>query len=306
TLNNIARWNGLAWVCLGSGINGTVTSLCVYKDKLYAGGTFTSAGGVSVNNIACWDGSTWANVGGGVSYTGGITVSTILVYNNDLYVGGTFQLVNGDPIDNIAKWNDTAWSDVGGGMRYTGAITVSTITFHEVDKKLYVEGKYQMTSNNAIRYQIQSWDATNWQLIDGETSNPIHAISDVEKTLFVGGAFRGIGSDSTINYLAAYVPRGGRMHNQLTEAQAPEQHMFELYPNPVTDNLYMKLIPTDEMNEDEFTFTLTDILGKVAAQVTLKGSDLKFVRNDIPAGIYHYDIANVSKSTIQKGKVVFR
>lgn len=305
TLNNIAKWNGSAWVALGSGINGTVSSLCVYNGKLYAGGTFTNAGGVSVNNIASWNGSTWSDVDGGVAYTGGITVSTMTVYNDELYIGGTFQLVSGDSIDNIARWNDTAWSSLGNGMRYTGAITVSTLTFHEVDKFLIVSGKYQMTNDNSIVYQLQSWDATNWELLDAETDDPVYSVADVNEELFVGGAFKGIGGDQ-VNYLGAWLCSGGRMYNMLTQEQQPEQQMCELYPNPVADNLYMKLIDKDEMSQDEFTFTLTDLLGRIVSSVTIKGSDLRFQRIGIPAGIYYYDLMNVNKNTIQKGKVVFR
>lgn len=306
TLNNIAKWNGSNWVALGSGINGTVSSLCVYKNKLYAGGTFTNAGGVSVNNIACWNGSNWNDVDGGVSYTGGITVSTMQVYNDLLYVGGTFQLVSGDSIDNIARWNDTVWSDVGGGMRYTGGITVSTLTFREVNKRLIVSGKYMMLNDSSIVYHLQSWNETNWEIIDSETSEPVYAIEDITSSIFVGGAFRGISTEPGVNYLAARVHCPGRMYSQLTQSQQQERRMFSLYPNPVTDNLFMKLRDEDEMSEDVFTFSLTDILGREISSVIIMGDDLKFQRIGIPAGIYYYSLTNNNKKLIQRGRVVFK
>jgi hypothetical protein len=65
--NSIAKWNGASWTALGSGVSGVSASvfnaLTVYDDgggpALYAGGTFTSAGGVPATYIAKWDGSSW-------------------------------------------------------------------------------------------------------------------------------------------------------------------------------------------------------------------------------------------------------
>ncbi|MDD3887383.1 MAG: chitobiase/beta-hexosaminidase C-terminal domain-containing protein [Patescibacteria group bacterium] len=60
TAYNIAKWNGSSWSPAGSGMTGTeglppvVFSLAVYNDELYAGGTFITAGDVSVNYIASW------------------------------------------------------------------------------------------------------------------------------------------------------------------------------------------------------------------------------------------------------------
>ena len=57
--NNIAKWNpGVpgAWFPLGSGMNADLRALGVFDDgtgpALYAGGYFTTAGGVSANRIA--------------------------------------------------------------------------------------------------------------------------------------------------------------------------------------------------------------------------------------------------------------
>src|SRR5262249_10270720 len=72
TTNFIAKWNGANWSAVGSGIGGTsvlpsVYALTVFNDgsgpALYAGGTFTSAGGVPINRVAKWDGTSWSAVG---------------------------------------------------------------------------------------------------------------------------------------------------------------------------------------------------------------------------------------------------
>jgi len=52
-------------------MNGQVSALTVFDDgsgpALYAGGAFTTAGGVVVNGIAKWNGSSWSQLGSGMS-----------------------------------------------------------------------------------------------------------------------------------------------------------------------------------------------------------------------------------------------
>jgi hypothetical protein len=69
--DGILRWNGSAWLQVGGGVSGgsgiypPVWALAVFDDDgpgphlpgLYAGGDFTTAGGVSASRIAKWDGT---------------------------------------------------------------------------------------------------------------------------------------------------------------------------------------------------------------------------------------------------------
>jgi hypothetical protein len=69
--HGIAKWNGSSWSALGSGVMvfPTVSALAVFDDgggpALYAGGSFTNAGGVRANHIAKWNGSSWSALGSG-------------------------------------------------------------------------------------------------------------------------------------------------------------------------------------------------------------------------------------------------
>jgi hypothetical protein len=73
--NNIAMWDGSAWHPLGTGVEEAVWALAAFDEDgpgpnppvLFAGGYFTTAGGVVVNNIARWDGANWSSVGGGAA-----------------------------------------------------------------------------------------------------------------------------------------------------------------------------------------------------------------------------------------------
>ena len=52
----------------GSGMNNTVYALAVdASGNLYAGGNFTTAGGVTANYIAKWNGTSWSALGSGMN-----------------------------------------------------------------------------------------------------------------------------------------------------------------------------------------------------------------------------------------------
>ena len=72
--NSIAKWDGSAWLALGSGMNSAVSALAMSGSTLYAGGSFTTAGGNSASGIASWYGSMWSALGGGV---GGIYLNPL-------------------------------------------------------------------------------------------------------------------------------------------------------------------------------------------------------------------------------------
>ena len=96
------------------GDNGQVNALAVSGSDLYAGGEFTTAGGVSANNIAKWNGSAWSALGTGMN--GVSTVNALAVIGGDLYAGGYFTTAGGVRANNIAKWNGSVWSALGSGI----------------------------------------------------------------------------------------------------------------------------------------------------------------------------------------------
>src|SRR5258707_705087 len=67
-----AKWDGSSWTALGSGMNNIVTALAVSGSNVYAGGAFTTAGGVPASRIAKWNGTSWSALNSGVSGTGGL------------------------------------------------------------------------------------------------------------------------------------------------------------------------------------------------------------------------------------------
>lgn len=105
-VNGIARWDGTNWHALGSGVGGQspngVSALAFAKDgSLFAGGCFTTAGGLPANYIARWNGSVWAPVGSG---TDGAVSALVIAADGSLYAGGSFTFAGGVPSGGIARW----------------------------------------------------------------------------------------------------------------------------------------------------------------------------------------------------------
>jgi len=111
--NRIAKWNGSSWSALGSGMNNnSVRALATFDDgsgggpALYAGGVFTTAGGVTATFIAKWNGSSWSALGSGMNNT----VQALATFDDGsgggpaLYAGGEFTTAGGVVANLIAKW----------------------------------------------------------------------------------------------------------------------------------------------------------------------------------------------------------
>ena len=113
----VAEWNGSAWSVLGSGMNAPVSALAVSGTNVFAGGSFTMAGGTSANYIARWNGSAWSALGSGMNGR----VSALAVSDGTLYVWGNFTMAGGVPAGNIAQWNGSAWSAQGSGLSGDGS-----------------------------------------------------------------------------------------------------------------------------------------------------------------------------------------
>ena len=91
-----------------SGVNGYVHAMLVFDDgtgeALYAGGNFTTAGGVAANRIARWDGSAWSPLGLGTNGR----IHALAAFDDGsgpgLYMGGTFTTAGGVALGRMARW----------------------------------------------------------------------------------------------------------------------------------------------------------------------------------------------------------
>ncbi len=172
-----------------AGLNGDVRALYVSGDHLYAGGDFTTAGGVTVNHIARWDGTSWSPLGDGLSEGGGL-VSAIVKMGDDLYAGGQFNKAGGVDARYIARWDGTSWSAVGSGSfnDYVYALSV-------IDGNLFAGGGFTNVGAVDVNY-IAKWDGNNWSALGTGVGGPVIAQAVMGNDLYAAGYFETAGGTS--------------------------------------------------------------------------------------------------------------
>lgn len=132
-VNNVARWDGARWQSLGGGLSGAgpwnpndypfseVRALLVDGTNLYAGGSFTNAGGTAARNVARWDGSQWSALGDGIPGWGRcITVgpgcihpvTSLALVKGKLFAGGGFSTPFDYTHGFLALWDGSTWTNV--------------------------------------------------------------------------------------------------------------------------------------------------------------------------------------------------
>jgi len=208
-VQGIARWDGSAWESLegplGIGIEGTIQSMAVYDAgdgaKLYVGGLFDRAGGISVANIVSWDGQQFARLGSGFGAGVDNRVLAMEVYEEPdgarLFVGGFFDSAMGIPAEGIARWDGENWSTVGS---IVGDYRVSALEVYDdgVGAQLYAAGG-DLDTGAAQIDGLARWDGTQWTAVgdlefEGGVPDVLHAQqSGDQRSLFVGGGFDSIG-----------------------------------------------------------------------------------------------------------------
>lgn len=180
---------------LGTGLQGDggVNALAIQNDKLYAGGTFTTAGSDStVQYLAVWDGTSWTRVGGGINGA----VNAIVAADSSIYVGGTFTLAGGVTVRNLARWDGTQWSDVGGGV--DGPVSRLLAT----DDGIYVAGNFQQAGAQTVG-DIALWNGTQWSDLSGGMNGAVGALALYANQIAAGGDFTMAGG-TAVGHLAGW------------------------------------------------------------------------------------------------------
>lgn len=189
--NKIAKWDGLNWSAVGTGISNaagmSVNDLYVYNGELYVGGFFNTAGGISANNIAKWNGVNWSSLSVGLASSNGSGVKCFADFNCELMIGGYISGTKGTTVNRVAEFNGYNWSSLGGGA---GFIALSLAKWNN---DIYVGGFYS-TIGNISTHNIAKWNGTTYSDLDGGTDGNVTAMAVYNGELYVGGAFQNAGS----------------------------------------------------------------------------------------------------------------
>lgn len=195
--SKIARWNGVQWSALGSGISGVgaaVHAMTEFDDGdgkvLFVGGEFTGAGGLPNARIAQWDGFAWSDVGGGVDGT----VFALTVFDDGfgdaLYAGGAFSEAGGVEAMHVARWDGMAWSPLGVGLN--GTVHALGEFDDGQGEALYAGGEFTASGTTEI-FHIARWNGAAWLPLADGLNGPVFALTVFNgggaTRLYAGGSF---------------------------------------------------------------------------------------------------------------------
>ena len=171
-VNRIAKWDGVAWSALGSGVDGTVRAIQGHQGRLYVGGEFTTAGGETANYIAQWNPGTnsWSPVGNVIDDV----VRTFTVFNGNLVAAGDFKGNDATGQEEVSQWDGSNWSGVG-WYHGNGIYVVDALQVY--DGNLFAGGPLRM------------WRGDVWRKPCGGELSKIWAMTIYKGELILGGGF---------------------------------------------------------------------------------------------------------------------
>jgi hypothetical protein len=168
-VNNIAVWHESVsqWGPLLTGVSHAtdtagcgVYALAEYKNRLYVGGQFTSAGSANAKNIASYALSGWQACGAAPTGPSGTHVRALRVFDNKLIVGGYFTEIGDVPnTAHIAAWDGSAWSALGTGV--DGPYWPHVWALYEYNNMLYAGGRFTIAGTDTTCGHIARWRYTS-------------------------------------------------------------------------------------------------------------------------------------------------
>jgi hypothetical protein len=173
--------------------DGPVQALLVHRGILYAGGSFTTIGGVAATNIARWDGTNWSAMGTGV----GGAVYALAAHDGVVYAGGDGSPFGGSPGTNIFRWDGANWLPLGSLPSRVLAIAVST-------NGSAVYAGHAVLGTAGGQY-VFKFDGTSWTPLGGgiyyndALSTPVTALLVEGQDVYLGGQFRNVGGVDATN-----------------------------------------------------------------------------------------------------------
>ncbi|MBU0586425.1 right-handed parallel beta-helix repeat-containing protein, partial [Candidatus Micrarchaeota archaeon] len=169
------------------GTNGSVYELTEFNNKLYAGGSFSSAGGHSSSRLAQWDGTSFSTYSG---FNGIVRCSVI--GTNEIYFGGMFTNTPGGASDKVVKYDGSTWTPVSGILNGPNVISLAVY-----NSTLYAGGSIYNIGGTTYDC-IAVHNGSNWEPVGTGTNGEVHSLYPANGYLYIGGEF------SRVNGIDAY------------------------------------------------------------------------------------------------------
>ena len=234
-------------------VNGTVKTIIVAGNDLYAGGYFNAPGKKYPANIARWNRATesWTALGGGF----GGTVEALAISGNELYACGRGRTNDATYSTRVAKWDisKNTWTTLANEISgYVGAIAV-------IDSSVYVAGTFDQIDDVRVN-NIARWDGNTWSALKAGIQGSVHTLAVLDKNLYAGGNFDSAGE------------------------------LLQNYPNPFNPTTLIRFgLPQDA----EVKLEILNLAGRhVATLLNARQAagyhDVEFNAGDLASGVYFY------------------
>jgi len=182
---------------LGTGLNSLCSAIAIdTSGNVYAGGDFTSAGGVAnTSHIAKWNGTSWSALDTGLNQW---VYDIAFAPNGDMYIGGLF---TDTAYPYLCKWNGSAFSAVGTNTDINGG--VYTLAFGATGN-LYVGGNFTNAGGVANADYIACWNGTSWSALGTGTNGAVRDIVVNSGKVYADGDFTTAGNLTLTDRIAVW------------------------------------------------------------------------------------------------------
>lgn len=212
--SNVARWVGASsgWSAVGTGTDHQVSDLVAFDDgsgpALWACGTFSQAGGVSVEGIARWTGSAWIKADAGIPAGSG-QMDAFEVFDDGtgpaLFVAGHVLAPGGTELLRLMRWDGATWQPVAGAPT---DLIVALGTLRDAHGARLVVATSTLGGNSTAT--LHGWNGSTWTVladpIRGGMSTGGFALASFDAEhdgvadLYVGGDFQSFAGVPASNF----------------------------------------------------------------------------------------------------------
>ncbi len=172
---------------------------------MFAGGTFTNAGGVNMDGVAFWDGEEWNRMGTGIGTTHYVN-GFVPALDGKVYAHGFFPDIGSATSRNVAAWNEDIqdWESLGEGVTFGpwSVGNVNALHWIATNNIIAVGNFTNISSTGGTPNQLGNvarWNGSEWGRMDpaGDFRMEVHCLAVSpginplmpEGELYVGGWF---------------------------------------------------------------------------------------------------------------------
>lgn len=203
--------------------------------RLYAGGAYTTIGGVAINGIGYYDPNDDAWHAMGTGQTTGDVLAIAFGPDGKVYVGGSYTAMGGVAnTSRIAYWDGSAWNAMGTGAANNNVRSIAA----GLNGIIYATGDFTGMGGIANTNFIAQWSGTAWSamgtgLVGGVTGRTISV--GLNGYIFVGGNYASASAVANTLNIAYWNPTaaswnslgtGGANNDIYSSAVAPSGEVF--------------------------------------------------------------------------------